>query len=94
MPIKEFTDSNGVRWRVWPTIPEKRTAVMPEMRDGWLSFDSGRERRRFSPIPDDWENLPAQRLELLCKVAGPVRISDPAGFPTVRDEAVGEAEAK
>lgn len=79
MAIREFKDSNGVAWRVWTTIPSNARSVNPELGEGWLSFDSVAERRRFGPIPKGWEKMSAERLELICRVAVPARRSDPYG---------------
>jgi hypothetical protein len=77
---REYTDSNGVVWRVWNTIPSNSRSVIAELGGGWLSFDSGTERRRLGPIPKGWEEMSAERLELLCRVALPARPSDPFGL--------------
>lgn len=79
MAIREFKDSHGVVWRVWTTIPSNARSVNPELGEGWLSFDSEGERRRFGPIPKGWEHMSAERLELICRVAVPARRSDPFG---------------
>jgi hypothetical protein len=90
--IRVFTDSQGVEWRVWSTVPSNAGSVAPDLRDGWLSFDSGSQRRRIGPIPTGWENISVERLELLCRVAVPTRTSDPFGVLRAADvaDAVGE----
>jgi len=87
MGLREFTDADGVAWRVWSIQPTNPAIVSPELRTGWLTFDCGSSRRRLSPIPDDWEAAEIDRLRLLCRVAKATRNSDP--FLT----AVREAEA-
>jgi hypothetical protein len=47
-------------------------AVSPEYARGWLSFQSGDERRRLVPVPAGWEELDASELERLCQAARPV----------------------
>jgi hypothetical protein len=84
--IRDFTDATGVRWRVWAVVPSNPSSVTDELREGWLSFDSDTERRRVAPIPKDWESLPPDRLELLCRIATPGRRSDPSGFPRLPDD--------
>ena len=69
MPIREFTDSAGVKWRVWSTIPAAPSAYDESLRAGWLTFESGAERKRLAPIPEDWEEATAERLDLMCRVA-------------------------
>lgn len=42
-----------------------RRAVLREpYAQGWLCFDSGREKRRLTPIPGDWMTCSERRLEL------------------------------
>jgi hypothetical protein len=69
MPVLEFEDSNGVRWRVWSTIPRASVVLPSEHRGGWLTFDSELGRRRLVPLPAGWESAPPDRLELLCRSA-------------------------
>ena len=47
-------------------------AVHPELRDGWLCFQSAAERRRFAPIPPGWDELPESVLRVMLDVAAPV----------------------
>ncbi len=89
MPLREFTDEEGVSWRVWDVHPrlevlpedgfgvERRTREAPELfierrrqrapestpGGGWLVFDSEEEKRRLSPVPEDWEVCPEGRLK-------------------------------
>ena len=66
----DFTDAGGTVWTV-SEIPhldfsERLMALLPhpERRQGWLLFESQfGERRRFTPIPDDWRGLAASALE-------------------------------
>lgn len=46
--------------------------VHPELRDGWLCFQSPVERRRFAPIPPGWRELPDSVLRVMVDVATPV----------------------
>lgn len=43
----------------------------PGMSQGWLLFESPREKRRLVPIPDGWADLPVEGLEVLCERASP-----------------------
>jgi hypothetical protein len=65
----EFVDSNGVRWRVWNTVPSSRTTLSGEYEKGWLTFESPAGRRRLAPVPGNWETAPPERLELMCRAA-------------------------
>ena len=47
-------------------VSETRVLVPEELQRGWLAFQSGRERRRIAPIPEDWADMTAaELLELL-----------------------------
>ena len=41
----------------------------PDLREGWLAFQSDLERRRLTPIPDMWEELPDEELLRLMRQA-------------------------
>lgn len=80
MAVREFTDSRGVDWRAWDVTPTHMHPVtrgedyMANLQDGWLVFESGREKRRLeAPYPANWNTLPIPDLEELCRRASPVR---------------------
>jgi hypothetical protein len=83
MAVRDFVDAEGVRWSVWPVVPEAlqpKTAAedyLGEYESGWLCFESASERRRLPEYPDDWEQLPEAELRALLHVAVvvPKRIS-------------------
>ena len=82
--LREYRDSAGTEWKVWEVYPSARssgarTAVSatdsvafpkPELADGWLCFESRREKRRLAPIPPGWEMCEPAGLERLCGEAG------------------------
>jgi hypothetical protein len=39
------------------------------MSGGWLCFDAHVEKRRLSPIPEDWLRCAEERLEQYCAQA-------------------------
>ena len=45
------------------------------IRHGWLCFDtpSSGDRRRLTPIPEDWQECAAPALEHYCRSATPAR---------------------
>ena len=52
--------------------PRPLTAsVYPELREGWLCFQSATEKRRFAPIPTEWYDLPDAVLRVMLEVATP-----------------------
>jgi hypothetical protein len=74
--VREFTDSRGVDWRAWDVTPIHMHPVtrgedyMANLQDGWLVFESGREKRRLeAPYPADWITQPIPALEELCRRA-------------------------
>ena len=86
MAQREFTDSNGTRWLVWSTTPMQGAVLGADMQKGWLTFESDLERRRLVPIPRDWDNAAADRLELYCRAAQPVTRTTPIrGTPVQTD---------
>lgn len=42
-----------------------RFRMAPELRDGWLAFQSDDERRRLAPIPPGWSSLDDSALREL-----------------------------
>jgi hypothetical protein len=57
----------AARW-----TPVDIATLHPELRDGWLCFQFGTERRRFAPIPPHWVELPENVLRVMLDVAAPV----------------------
>jgi hypothetical protein len=49
-------------------------SVYPELREGWLCFQSATEKRRFAPIPSDWYELPDAVLRVMLDVATPAPV--------------------
>ena len=43
-------------------VKETRVVVPDSLQKGWLAFQSGRERRRLSPIPAEWEEMTSSEL--------------------------------
>lgn len=76
--FREFKDSGGVEWKVWAVVPATTAVNVVRLRgerwqSGWLLFESGRESRRLSPIPENWLTSDAVMLEALCRDATPAR---------------------
>jgi hypothetical protein len=57
-----------------------RFRMAPELRQGWLAFQSGYERRRLAPIPRAWETLDDRELAELAGQATPLTVAEP-GYP-------------
>jgi hypothetical protein len=79
VPIRDFDDTTGNHWQVWSTVPVTEVGVAGAFRQGWLTFDSGRERRRLAPIPADWETASSAELGAYCDRAVAVRLTPPGG---------------
>jgi hypothetical protein len=83
MAVRDLVDAEGVRWSVWPVVPEAlqpKTAAedyLGEFESGWLCFESASERRRLPEYPEDWEQLSDAELRALLHfaVVVPKRIS-------------------
>ena len=85
MAMREFNDSDGVHWIVWATRPWTG-GVLESLRGGWLTFVSPRSRKRLIGIPEDWEALSNERLELLCRAAEDVKRTPEAGIDSVNSD--------
>ena len=77
-PMREFTDSRGVEWKVWEVTPAHMHPItrgedyMEKLQDGWIAFESGTEKRRLeAPYPPEWHSAPLPELEELCRRASP-----------------------
>ena len=70
---RTFTDARGIWWDVFAVYPQARpwlhSHLQGTFQQGWLCFDSGTEKRRLSPIPDDWHAAGDRELELLAERA-------------------------
>ena len=81
MASRSFRDRAGVEWHVWSTVPTRAKVLGPDYGQGWLTFESVSARRRLAPIPEDWERIAEDRLELLCRTAREVPRTD--RFPAI-----------
>ncbi len=50
-----------------------RSVLSTHMGTGWLCFAADEEKRRLSPIPNDWERCAITQLEKYCVDATPAR---------------------
>ncbi|HKH94572.1 MAG TPA: hypothetical protein VKA54_22385 [Gemmatimonadaceae bacterium] len=84
MALRSFSDLTGSVWNVWNVqAPAFERSVQEPLREGWLCFQrpEGGDRYRLpmSDAPPAWEQLPAERLDLLRRMAvmspptGPMR---------------------
>jgi hypothetical protein len=82
--VRRFHDGSRM-WSVWEVTPEllldmgvAHDALADDLRDGWLCFKTGTERRRFSPLPAGWYHLSDAQLGALCQRAAVVPGDSPA----------------
>jgi hypothetical protein len=61
-----------------PADAPRRSAVSPGREHGWLTFESGEEKRRLSPIPADWATASEPELRRLLARADVVHLSPAA----------------
>jgi hypothetical protein len=97
MAYREIADDEGAIWAVWDTHPESaRHAAVAAFAGGWLTFQSGAERRRLVPSPDGWVDASEERLRQWLASAAPVTFSlelsedMPAPHGRVADQAPGD----
>lgn len=78
MALREYSDGDGVSWKVWAVRPSAppgaASAYLPgELSTGWLCFDCGSEKRRLIPVPRDWEARSDADLDVLRRAAEVVK---------------------
>lgn len=67
-----FPDRRGSERRI---VMSRRALMAGGLSGGWLCFEGQAQKRRLSPIPDDWARCPESQLEAYCRMARPVRRS-------------------
>jgi hypothetical protein len=74
MALRTYTAPDGTTWTVW-LVQSTGIGGVPGAPSEWLAFqnDDGTERRRLAEIPDGWDALPEERLDLLRRIAEPVK---------------------
>ncbi len=74
MALRTFVASDGQTWTAW-LVQSGGVASVPGTPNAWLAFQSedGTERRRLLDIPDGWEDFPDDRLDLIRRIAEPVK---------------------
>lgn len=93
MSLKPFLASDGRVWSVW-RVQSGSAGQMAGMPGEWLAFQSedGTERRRLFEIPDQWEDLPDDRLDLLRRMAEPSRSAERPSPPGGMDRIIHNDE--
>jgi hypothetical protein len=83
MSLKTFRAPDGTIWTAW-RVETGTVPIVPGTPSMWLAFQNEdcTERRRLLEVPEDWEQLSDQLLDLLRRMAEPVaswRRPSPAG---------------
>lgn len=95
MTMRTFQSRDGATWTIWRV---QSTLGLLGTPDEWLAFQNadGTERRRLIEMPPNWEQLADDRLDLLRRMAEPVKswapLSPPDGVPVVGEGAGGDGE--
>ncbi|HEY2854035.1 MAG TPA: hypothetical protein VGJ18_14365 [Gemmatimonadaceae bacterium] len=85
--MRQIRDDAGVEWMVYEVNPVagawRSVESLPEgYRNGWLCFESPTEKRRLTPLPSGWEELPIDQLaRLLGSAALVLRAVQQYGHP-------------
>lgn len=89
MALRGFVGDDGQEWQVWDTRPAVTSPnaepyasdtvgefprISKKREGGWLTFTAAGDRRRLSPIPDDWETADEARLRAMAATAD--RVAD------------------
>ena len=83
--MRQIRDAAGIEWMVYEVHPGTNQWAsiqsLPEgYRSGWLCFESATEKRRLTPPPLGWEDLPSEKLSRLLGDAVLVRRSPKPSF--------------
>jgi hypothetical protein len=65
MEMRLFTDSAGTEWTVFEVKRQTlgQANYLPKgYGSGWLCFESTREKRRLTPVPENWRELENEEL--------------------------------
>lgn len=85
--IREFTDHDAKRWRVWAVTPalsrgSGRESPLGDFEDGWLVFETldASKRKRLPHYPATWRTMSEEELEELLGLAveAPTRRTEPS----------------
>lgn len=72
-----FMYDRRARTRGTPADGVAAIPLDPALERGWLCFQTGEERRRFAPIPPNWDDLPDGVLRVMLDIANRVSVSAP-----------------
>ena len=62
----------------------KRPVLLRGLDGGWLCFEAPHEKRRLTPVPQDWMRCAVGQLESYCRMAKPAsRVSPSFPMPAI-----------
>jgi hypothetical protein len=82
--LRAFVGNDGREWQVWDTRPTVTSPnveaseldtvggvprISKKREGGWLTFTTTADRRRLSPIPEDWETADETGLQAMLAAA-------------------------
>ena len=72
--MRQIRDAAGVEWTVYEVnpvaTPFRAIGSLPEgYKNGWLCFECPNEKRRLTPLPPGWDELPLEQLGALLLTA-------------------------
>lgn len=79
--LRGFVGDDGQEWQVWDTRPSPNAnlpapdtfgevpRISKKREGGWLTFTAAADRRRLSPIPEDWETADDTSLRAMLAAA-------------------------
>jgi hypothetical protein len=70
MGLRTLEDTDGTTWQVWDVVPIN---AHEGLEKGWLCFERNGEKRRLTPIPEDWETRSDAELLVFCRAAEAVK---------------------
>jgi hypothetical protein len=83
MSLRQFTSTDGTTWEVYDVVAQEDSEDASPSRSfsppsgsfrrysAWLCFESHEEKRRLTPIPDDWQKASEEELLQLLVLAEP-----------------------
>lgn len=69
MAHHQFQDESGRNWTAWEVHLSGTATIHPNLRDGWIVFESGDDKRRLAPIPVNWTAATKSMLRHWCHEA-------------------------
>ena len=78
--MRQIRDDAGIVWTIYEVnpgvAPWRGVGSLPEgYQNGWLCFECPTEKRRLTPLPMGWQELPPDQLTHLLLAAIQVRRS-------------------